>query len=42
MGNVGLDKYIGNAIMAFWGAPFCKGNHALFACQTAIKMQKKT
>jgi class 3 adenylate cyclase len=36
-----LDKYIGDAIMAFWGAPFCKGNHALFACQTAIAMQKK-
>jgi class 3 adenylate cyclase len=36
-----LDKYIGDAIMAFWGAPFCKGNHALLACQTAIKMQNK-
>ncbi len=36
-----LDKYIGDAIMAFWGAPFCKGNHALFACQTAIAMQEK-
>jgi class 3 adenylate cyclase len=36
-----LDKYIGDAIMAFWGAPFCKGNHALLACETAIAMQKK-
>ena len=36
-----LDKYIGDAIMAFWGNPFCKGNHALYACKTAIAMQNK-
>jgi adenylate cyclase len=36
-----LDKYIGDAIMAFWGPPFTAGNHSLLACQTAIRMQKK-
>ncbi len=35
-----LDKYIGDAIMAFWGAPFTPGNHSLLACQAAINMQK--
>ncbi len=34
-----LDKYIGDAIMAFWGPPFTPGNHSLLACQAAIKMQ---
>jgi class 3 adenylate cyclase len=34
-----LDKYIGDAIMAFWGPPFTPGNHSLLACQAALKMQ---
>ena len=34
-----LDKYIGDAIMAFWGPPFTPGNHALLACRAAISMQ---
>jgi len=34
-----LDKYIGDAIMAFWGPPFTLGNHSLLACQAAINMQ---
>ncbi|MFT4578806.1 MAG: class 3 adenylate cyclase/HAMP domain-containing protein [Nitrospinales bacterium] len=34
-----LDKYIGDAIMAFWGPPFTPGNHSLLACQAAINMQ---
>ncbi len=36
-----LDKYIGDAVMAFWGPPFTKGNHAILACQTALQMQKR-
>jgi adenylate cyclase len=35
-----VDKYIGDAIMAFWGAPVKQKNHALFACLSALKMIK--
>ena len=31
-----IDKYIGDAIMAFWGAPKDVENHAYYACKTAI------
>jgi adenylate cyclase len=34
-----LDKYIGDAIVAFYGAPIPIDNHELWACKTAIKMQ---
>jgi len=34
-----LDKYIGDAVMAFWGPPFTPGNHSLLACQAALNMQ---
>ena len=33
-----LDKYIGDAIMAFWGAPASLPNHADAAAHTCIKM----
>jgi adenylate cyclase len=33
-----LDKYIGDAIMAFWGAPTPQDNHAFRACSTALAM----
>ncbi len=33
-----LDKYIGDAIMAFWGAPVGDADHALHAAQAALAM----
>lgn len=35
-----LDKYIGDAIVAFWGAPLEIGNHAQHAVEGAIKMME--
>ncbi len=34
-----LDKYIGDAIMAFWGAPVDDAQHARHAVQSALEMQ---
>ncbi|MBS3916961.1 MAG: adenylate/guanylate cyclase domain-containing protein [Sulfuritalea sp.] len=34
-----LDKYIGDAIMAFWGAPVSDVQHARMAVVTAMQMQ---
>ncbi|MDP1771542.1 MAG: adenylate/guanylate cyclase domain-containing protein [Methylobacter sp.] len=36
-----LDKFIGDAIMAFWSPQLCDENHANYACHTALAMQKK-
>ncbi len=36
-----LDKYIGDAIMAFFGAPIFDENHAEQACRTALQSLKK-
>ncbi|HXL21969.1 MAG TPA: adenylate/guanylate cyclase domain-containing protein [Candidatus Dormibacteraeota bacterium] len=36
-----LDKYIGDAVMAFWGAPFEEPGHATRACNTALKMMER-
>jgi len=36
-----LDKYIGDAIMAFWNAPADVPNHAERALRTAVLMQRK-
>tara|TARA_B100000989_G_scaffold70875_1_gene49662 strand:+ start:3927 stop:6809 length:2883 start_codon:yes stop_codon:yes gene_type:complete len=38
--NGTLDKYIGDAIVAFYGAPIEVEDHELWACRTAIKMQE--
>jgi adenylate cyclase len=31
-----IDKYIGDAVMAFWGAPAPTPEHALLACRSAL------
>ncbi len=36
-----LDKYIGDAVMAFWGAPFEDGRHPVQACTAALEMMKR-
>jgi len=35
-----IDKYMGDAIMAFWGAPLENPNHARHALRTAMEMQE--
>jgi adenylate cyclase len=34
-----VDKYIGDAVMAFWGDPVPQADHALRACATALDVQ---
>jgi adenylate cyclase len=34
-----LDKYIGDAVMGFWGAPLEDPDHAFHACSAALAMQ---
>lgn len=36
-----IDKYMGDAIMAFWGAPAPNEHHALNACHAALMSQKE-
>ncbi len=35
-----LDKYLGDGIMAFWGAPIGDPNHAANACKAAVLMMR--
>jgi adenylate cyclase len=39
--NGTLDKYVGDAVMAVWGAPMGLPNNALNACRAAVQMQEK-
>lgn len=36
-----LDKYVGDEVMCFWGAPLPQANHAELACQCAIMQMRK-
>ena len=35
-----LDKYIGDAMMAFWGAPLPLQDHAELACKCALRQMQ--
>lgn len=39
--NGTVDKFIGDAIMAFWGAPFDQENSAILACRSTMQMIDK-
>jgi adenylate cyclase len=39
--NGTVDKFMGDALMCFWGAPLPFEQHAKAACETALAMQEK-
>jgi adenylate cyclase len=38
--NGTIDKYIGDALMGYWGAPVDQPDHALLACKCALKQME--
>jgi adenylate cyclase len=36
-----IDKYIGDSVMAFWGAPTAQGDHAERAARAAVEMGRR-
>jgi adenylate cyclase len=36
-----VDKYVGDGLMAFWGAPSSNPNHAYYACYAALRCRNK-
>ncbi len=39
--NGTIDKFIGDAVMAFWGAPAMDPDHAVKSCRTALGSQRE-
>ncbi len=39
--NGTLDKYVGDEIMCFWGAPLPQEDHAILACKCALAQMRK-
>lgn len=36
-----LDKYVGDEVMCFWGAPLPQQDHAVLACKCALRQMEK-